>query len=193
MPKIMKRKQVFILLVCLLTSLGFLFALYAFSPLSRKIYRANFDREFLPNPLVQKAVMDLEFNSFYIAGQTEDTIYLGNSTAPLHLLITNRALTDSQNVMLTVRLDSIMEPRRFRLTVDPPYFFLAHGVMPRQFRGKTSEWIAEDLLGSKAVYFVESVPLGPSSFVLRSYSPSQKGYELGRVTTAEPFRFNDEL
>jgi hypothetical protein len=189
----MKRKQVFILIGGLVLSMGLLLALYAFSPLSKEIYRASFNRKFIPNPLTQKAVMDIEVNSFYIAGQTEDKIYLGNSTAPFHLLITNRVLTDSQHIMLTVKMDSIMDPNRFRLTVDPPYFFLSHGVMPRQLRGKVGDWIAEDLLGVNTAYFVESLPVGASSFVLRSYSTSNKGYELAKVTSTKPFQFNYDL
>jgi hypothetical protein len=189
----MNRKQAFILLGCLTLGLGILVALYAFSPLSREIHRASFNRKFLPNPLVQKAVMDIEFNSFYVAGQTEDTIYLGNSTAPFHLLIANRALSDSQHVILNVKIDSILSVGNFKLVVDPPYFFLAHGVMPKQLRGKVGEWKAEDLLGKNVSYFTESLPLGPSSFALRSYSKSRKGYELGKSTLTKPFQFNYDL
>jgi hypothetical protein len=190
----MKRNQIFILLGCLVGGVGLLFGLYAFSPLTKELYRGSFDRKFIQySDIEQKAVMDIEYNSFYIAGQTDDTIYLGNSTAPFHLLITNRTLTDSQHVMLKVHLDSILDVGKFSLKVEPPYFYLSHGVMPKQLRGKVGEWEAKDILGDRVSYFDEAVPLGGRSFALRAYSNSQKSSELGKIASSKPFEFHYDL
>src|SRR5690606_23761035 len=42
-----------------------------------------FVRRFLPHHIDKAEYMDLEVNSYYIAGLSNDTIYLGNYTAPL--------------------------------------------------------------------------------------------------------------
>ncbi|MDO5637839.1 MAG: hypothetical protein Q4G18_11405 [Myroides sp.] len=48
-----------------------------------------FVRRFLPHPLNPLKRIDLPFNSYYIAGVSDDKIYLGNTTAPLHGLVVN--------------------------------------------------------------------------------------------------------
>src|SRR5688572_28984708 len=139
----MKKAQVIVLVVSLFVSVGILVALYALSPLSRPAYRASFERKFIEGYVrSQEAMIDLGFNSFYIAGYTDNQLYMGNSTAPFHLLKTNLALTDSAHVMLRVKLDSVADFRRFRLMVVPPYFYLAHGVAPVILKGDTSGWQA---------------------------------------------------
>jgi hypothetical protein len=190
----MKRKQLFVLLGCLFACIIILVGLYAFSPLSKEISRNSFERNFTEGPAItQKGILDIEYNSFYIAGATQDKIYLGNSTAPFHLLTTNHVLADTQHIMLRVKLDSMMEPRRFRLSVESPYFFLSHGTMPKLLRGKIGDWEASRFLPDSADYFVEAVPMGPSSLAFRSYSMSTKEYELAKKSTNSSFRFNFDL
>lgn len=181
----MKRKHLFTLVGCLFISMLLLTVLYAFSPLSSKIKRASFKRTFnsAVTKIKRKAVLDLEYNSFYIAGATTDKIYLGNSTASFHLLTTNLQLNDSQHVKLNIiNLDSIVEPRRFRLLVDSPYFYLLHGASSQIFKGSIGRWEAASYLPGQDYFFVEAVPFSSSSFALRSYSTRDKGFELAKKT-----------
>ncbi|MBA5792692.1 hypothetical protein H1R17_01480 [Flavobacterium sp. xlx-214] len=56
-----------------------------------------FTRRFLPHPVTDPKGITLPFNSYYIAGATDEHIYLGNHTAPLHglELNTNAVITDT--------------------------------------------------------------------------------------------------
>ena len=187
----MNKKHFIFLLGCILISTTILATLYAISPLSKEIYRGGFDRTFTQG-LFEKSVLDIKFNSFYIAGVTKDKVYLGNTTAPLHLLLVNPSLTDSQHVRLKVRLDSIREPKRFKLLVDSPYFFMTHGVEPQILRGTIGKWYAEPIMRDSAYYFVEATPISSSTFALRSYSLLDQGYELAKKTL-DSLDFNNEL
>jgi hypothetical protein len=191
----MERRQLFILTGCLFLCLAILIALYSFSPLSKEMYRASFNRTFnSATALQEKTVLDIKYNSYYIAGITHDKIYLGNETAPFHLLITNRILTDSQHVSLRlIGVDSLFQPTNFKLTIDSPNFFLCHGTMPEILKGKIDHWEAKRFLPDSADYFVEAIPLSPSSFAFRSYSMSSKGYELAKKSITAPFTFNYDL
>lgn len=138
--------------------------------------------------------MDLEVNSFYIAGYDKENIFFGNSTGPFHLLMTNALLTDSQHVMLKIiDLDSVIQPRRFRLSVDSPYFFLSHGTLPIILKGNISSWEAKPVDKGNTGYFVESVPISSSSFAFRSYNLQTKGNELAKQAFNAPFEFKSDL
>lgn len=191
----MERKHLILLTACLLVMSTIIIALYAFSPLGKEIRPASFIRNFPTQPVIeQKAVMDIKYNSYYISGATSDNIYLSNYTALEHLLVTNVALTDSQHVRLKIiGLDSILRPGKFRTVVDSPYFYLTHGLEPCLLRGTIGNWHAARFMPDSA-YFVEAIPISPSSFALRSYSNISKGYELARQIADSPhFEFKYDL
>src|SRR5690606_42055040 len=62
-----------------------------------------FIRRFIPHHIHDVKYIDLEVNSYYIAGVTKDSIYLGNYTAPL--LITAVPLVFSKKFENILRLD----------------------------------------------------------------------------------------
>lgn len=189
----MSRKQLVALVACTLAGLFILVFLYASSPIAKEISPGGFNRVFVSPALTEKGGMDLKFNSFYFAGNTKEKLYLGNLTAPLHLLVTNLTLTDSQHVNLKIDLDSIKSPRSFKLLVDSPYFFLSHGGIPEMRRGQIDSWEAFSVPSSTTDYFADAVPLGKNSFAMRSYSPINEGFELAKKSSKEAFRYNNDL
>src|SRR5690606_4495008 len=73
-----------------------------------------FVRRFLPHHIDKAEYLDFEVNSYYIAGLTNDTIYLGNYTAPL--LVTALPTNFSTKIQYQIKLDETQ--RSFRsLTV----------------------------------------------------------------------------
>lgn len=183
------KKSIIFLSLCTLSMLLVLAGLYALSPLAnQKIYRASFNRNFAPeNTVTQQEVLDLGVNSYYISGLTEDEIYLSNYTAPQHLLRTSMALKDTQHIRLKIiELDSVVRPRQFRTKVEPPYFYMMHGITPALLRGKVNEWEAHRFMPDSA-YYADAVPIDTSSFALRYYSKSQESYELALEASEEPF------
>lgn len=184
----MDRKHFILLICCILVMSMILVALYSFSPLNKEIYRGGFVREFVSQEpvLVQKHVLDLGVNSYYISGATDTNIYFSNYTAPFHLLRSNAALTDTQRIQIRlIGIDSLKEPKRFRTFVEPPYFYLANGAMPEILKGDEGKWQARKFIPYNPYYFVEALPINDKRFVVRSYSQIQKAFQLAKLTSID--------
>lgn len=173
----MKRKLI-LLGLSLIASVAIVAILFFLSDRLRRQPGA-FLRILPPHPAIQDKTMDLGYNSYYIAGLSNSTIYLGNYTAPLHLLTLNYSLTDSQHVKLNVKN---IENEKFwsvRVKVDSPRFYVMDGTVPRIYSGNISNWQAERNVNDSA-YFVDAVPISKTSFAIRSLSSANSEYELGK-------------
>jgi hypothetical protein len=112
-------------------------------------------------------IIDLKYNSYYIAGITEDHVYLGNITAPFDLIITNKALTDSQHVKISIKgIENATVFKSATVKIKPPYFFLTDGLRPAIYRGVLGKWEAERIDYDSTAYFKQIAPLGPNSFTI---------------------------
>lgn len=187
------KQNIIIVVLCTIASVCVIVALYAISPLTEGVYRGSFKRNLIYTPLVSLSELNLGVNSFYIAGIDDSRIYLGNYTAPLHMLSTNHQLLDSQHVRLELGLDSVQSFQRFRLSVDSPFFFLTHGIMPEYLRGHLGIWKATRLFPSAKDYSSEAQPINTGSLIMKSLSTETKSLELAIKTGAHPLRFNNSL
>ncbi|RNL87746.1 hypothetical protein ED312_10110 [Sinomicrobium pectinilyticum] len=181
--------SLFLLGLCTIGILSLLAGLYAHSPLAnQKIYRGSFERKFVPDNTVSlNRVLNLGVNSYYISGLSNDTIYLSNYTVPQHLLRVDKALKDTQHIRIKITgLDSVVRPRQFRTQVEPPYFYMMHGIAPAILRGKVNHWEARRFMADSA-YYTDAVPIDTTSFALRYYSKSQDSYELALETGEAPY------
>jgi hypothetical protein len=185
--------QLVILAICLLGTTGIVVLLYALSPISKEIQRGNFNRTIKPHSFLQlKNSIDIKYNSFYFAGSDSKRFFLGNLTAPFHVLTVAQNLSDSQHVTIKLRIDSIATPQQFRLVVSPPWFYLGHGTMPALLRGNTHDWVATPIRMNDT-YFIEYLPTGNSSFVLKSYSQKSRSYELVAFSEKRPIAIRENL
>lgn len=88
-----KKKLLLLASLCVL-GIGIVTLLFVFS--EKKMQRNNaFLRRYPHHPANKEAKMDLEYNSYYFAGVTDDSIYLGNHTASLLLLSIDKNLADT--------------------------------------------------------------------------------------------------
>ncbi|MEJ0055984.1 MAG: hypothetical protein WDN75_10200 [Bacteroidota bacterium] len=156
--------------------------------------RNSFLRQFPPRPVLEGDTLSLKFNSFYLAGLTPHTVYLGNYTAPLHMLVVNLDdLTDTLHVLLDVKGTEDKKFWSARVAVDSPYFYLYDGVVPAVYKGRVKDWHAERIL-TDSIYFREIVPLSPESFAVKSLSGRFGENILGKLTSTPPFQvFNDSI
>lgn len=179
----MKLRAIFLgitLLGCTLTVIGLIF-------LSDHFRRqpGSFVRLLPPHPATRSGSIDLSYNSYYIAGLSDTRIYLGNYTAPLHLLSISRTLADSQHVKL--KFPNIENAKFWSLTVrvDSPNFYLMDGTQPIIYQGSISNWRIVDTASNDA-FFVEALPISKSSFAIRSLSSVNHEYELGKKMLNTP-------
>ena len=185
----MTRKHFGIIGLCVISIPLLLGALYLSSPLNAEIYRGDFKRRVKPNvALEREAVIDLEYNSYYIAGIAGNTIYLGNSTTPFSLRTIDLSTNESLNLEIKIAgLDSIMEPRRCKVSIDSPHFYVYNGIMPQILRGRIGTWVAKPIMKDNGYFFVEATPISPHAFALRSYSGSTRAFSLAKKTTGPPY------
>ncbi|WP_268225322.1 DoxX family protein [Sinomicrobium oceani] len=145
-----------------------------------RIYHENpFIRRYPHHPVKRTHERDLTYNSYYIAGTWKDKIYLGNATAPLHLLSIDTTLKDTQYIRL--KLDRKDLPfRSVKTKVYPPYFFLMDGTVPCIFRGKISDGKASPWMYNNA-YFSIGEPIDSNAIAIRARSSRTKENVLGII------------
>lgn len=182
----MNRKMFIILSACFIFATTLVAVLYA---ATRKILheRNSFIREYAKLAAVKASELDLGFNSYYIAGVTNEHIYLGNITAPFRMVVVNLTLTDTQHVKLNIKgIDRPSVYKHSFVRLEPPYFYLADGETPALYRGEIGEWTAEKFLPHDT-YFTQLVPISKSSFVIRTNLSSTMDNVLGKLQKDTPY------
>ena len=146
-----------------------------------------FVRRFLPHPIEKAQYLDLGVNSYYLAGLTQDTIYLGNYTAPL--LITAISNDLKTKVEHQIKLDETERSFRSLLVrVQNNNFFVSDGSIPIIYRGNTSNWYAHKFM-TETIYFSLLQPLTENTFLFRSQRASNGEHVLGKLLVADTVSF----
>lgn len=182
----MRPKRTFrTLIITLILSLAVVILLYHFSQKNIGITQ-NFSRKFPPHPLLLTHSYDLQFNSYYISGITNNQVYLGNYTAPFLLTTLDHSFKNKRESKLQL---SIKSPgfKALKLTVDSPFFHLADGSIPGLYRGKLNEGIAYPHL-IDLPYFTDMLPLGPNSAAFKGISNDHENI-VGKKQLNQPSAF----
>jgi hypothetical protein len=180
------KKPVVALFSYMILSTTLVVVLYALSDHSIRKHNSLL-RIILKHPIHNIGGVDLKFNSYYIAGASDDRIYLGNYTGPLHLLIANYTLADTQHVVLSIRNMGAKKFKAPKLAVAPPYFYIMDGEMPSLYRGDVNKWLADSFMFDKSAYFLDALPVGPSSFAIRTTSSLTDELALGKISPEKPY------
>jgi hypothetical protein len=143
-------------------------------------HRNNFIRRFPHHPANLTAVLDLKFNSFYIAGEGNGKIYLGNKTAPLTVTVVDSSLKFSNRYVIKIFSEKL-EYHSLRLTVRPPYFYIADGSTPVVFRGLLQNWTA-NIWTEGTAYFNAFEPIDANKAAFRAISSKKREHVLGILT-----------
>lgn len=141
-------------------------------------HRNNFTRRFPIHPATTSEIMNLEVNSYYIAGVDNGKVYLGNITAPLTVTVVDSLLKHKQQYVIK------LEPARERfyslqLSIVMPYFYLSDGRSPIVYRGIVGEWVA-NVWTENTAYFNAFEPMGGKTAAFRAISAASREHVLGR-------------
>lgn len=144
----------------------------------------GFERKFSSVRPVNKRVLDLDYNSYYLAGTSEDRIYLGNFKVPHFLLETDYFLTDSQYVQLAIPTDKKLAWKLLKMEIDSPHVYIYERLTPTVFHGMLPEldYKRSHLNG---LSFSKMVPITPKKVVIRKYDPNERQTEL-KLTSMNP-------
>lgn len=180
------KKKIFYIVLTMVISSAVVIGLFVSSEHIMK--RENpFVRRFMPHHIDKAQYLDLEANSYYIAGLTNDTIYLGNYTAAL--LVTAVPTNLSTKVEHQIRLDETQRSfRSLTIRVVNNEFFVSDGTIPIIYKGTTANWIATKYMQEK-VYFSLVQPMENNTFLFRSQRAVNGEHVLGKLNVNDSTSF----
>jgi uncharacterized membrane protein YphA (DoxX/SURF4 family) len=174
------KKRIIILLLLSTPFLGFAFLWALFQVSENKIESQNpFVRQFPPKLATYINQTSIEFNSYYFAGYGNGTIYLGNYTAPLHVLEIDTTLHIKRKITIDLDIKANRTLyRKLQLRVLPPYFYLMDGTVPLLHQGFISNWKINKTVHDSP-FFTLIEPMDSISLAIRSNSSKNGKNQLG--------------
>lgn len=145
----------------------------------------NFTRRFSHHPIIEEKSADLKVNSYYFAGSSGDSIYLGNVSTPFRLIRMGYSLEKADTIDLVPQTN-----HRFRnllYTVQDSMLYAHDGSVPVIYSAHI-ESLAKPLheISSKELYFDQMVAVSPRSFILRVEDGKSKKTSLAALTLGPP-------
>jgi hypothetical protein len=141
----------------------------------------------------KKKTVALENTSFYFAGSDAKNIYLGNHSAPLHLIAFDKELKQKKHYLITLDND-VLPFRSVEIRIAEPYFYVFDGLIPIVFRGKVGEWKAKTVYQGGA-FFTQAVAIDSTDLAIRGQYIRSGEHLLGEMSISESvdIRYNTAL
>lgn len=151
-----------------------------------EIHRNNsFIRRYPHHPITNIKGVLINYNSYYIAGFSHNKIYLGNTTAPLHLLSIDTTLTEQKPIRLKLNGSKKYPFSSIQVKVTPSNFYLSDGSVPIIYKGENFNWVANPIFNDKT-NFTQLEPTSDNNFVFRGNNKQTGEHILGRITISTP-------
>ena len=139
-----------------------------------------FIRRFPQGTAARVASIDLKNTSYYIAGATNEKIYLANPIAPLQVFEYDPLLNHKK--IHTIQLEQENFPfKAIQIKIVYPHFFLYDKTVPVIYRGSVTDWKAK-LINNKKVGFNEIVFSDSQHAVIRTQMPNTTENILGIIS-----------
>lgn len=187
----MTRKLILWLVASFMLSIGVVAALLSLSKDIRES-PGSFLRQYPTHPVMESVKIKLPDDNFYFAGATQDNIYLANYLKPLQLLKIKNDMSDTAFIHL--QIDGMEGSRYVRITValDSPYYYVMDGAIPYIYRGNMSDWVGSAYM-TDSTYFIDAIPISPTSFAIRALSAKTHEYALGKLIVNDTLKLNNAL
>jgi len=141
----------------------------------------NFTRRFLPHPITDETIIDLNASSFYFAGYHGDTVFLGNREAPL--LMATLAPHEAKAKIDTLKISDDQLPfKKIELSVSYPYFSLSDGTVPVILQGQFPDLQAAKV-DFKPPFFSQIKMTSAHQYLFRATLTEGKKSVLGSINT----------
>lgn len=156
--------------VCLLAVVGIVLVIVLFRLSENKIHHNNgFSRRIPHSPVKMLKGISLEHNSFYLAGYTNGKIYLGNNSAPKHILEVDTSLTH-QNAYRLNQDNHNFKFATAQVRVKDGYYYFADGTIAVIYRGSTKDWKGVPIYNGTTKFSTYEV-IDSSNFTVRALHP----------------------
>jgi len=151
----------------------------------KEIHRNNaFQRRYPHHPANKDGQLDVGYNSYYFAGVTSDSVYLGNHTASLLLTSIDNKLKDTvwHKIQIQSKVKSL-GPSRF--IVNDNHIFLIDGSTPTLLKTDifTYSFLACSVNNKS---FMNAESMGGNTFAIRSFDSKNLENVLGRLVVGDP-------
>ncbi|MDM1501242.1 hypothetical protein HX071_03375 [Myroides marinus] len=190
-------KKRFIISSILLTILSIGIVILLFLSSEHIIKKENpFIRRYLPHGVIEDQTLDLQVNSFYFSGYYNDTIYLGNYTAPLRYISIDQQF---QRQDFQIQIDSLKLPyTHLKFKTKYPYFYLADGSVSIVFKGRLDNQNNQQptkILSYKEAYFSDFIPIDSTTIAFKGQSSKNYQNVLGIIdqNTTTKVKLNPDL
>jgi hypothetical protein len=160
------KKYHYILLNLLLSAL-LVVLVYFFSGVSTEV-KNGFHRKFDPRPVVKLAQLDLQYNSYYISGLTNHTIFLGNVIGTRALLTCSFNLKDTARSRLAFAFDPNVKWQAARIKIDSPVIYLTESLSPAMLTANYP-FHHPQTKNLKSLRIDQIEVLSPNSILVRKY------------------------
>lgn len=169
-------KSVSLLLVLSIVSCSAIILMYKQSEFMIK-KENNFTRRFLQHPITEEKRSNLQINSYYFAGISKDSVYLGNYTAPFLLTSTDLNFTATKEQRI-IPDQYDFDFKRAQLKVNAPYYYLYDGSVPVIYQGILGNYQVKTLSLGQA-YFSQLVNMSKDTFAISTYFKDSEKQTLG--------------
>jgi len=167
----MRQKKYILLFLLFITSAGSIFLIARIIKLLNKQNNA-FIRHYPPHFLSSLRTLDLNYNSFYIAGHSAGHIYLGNTKAPGCVLVANDLLTDTQYHNLSLPEGSKLFIDASRWQLNYPFMNLVDSKSSTIIQTQLPELSIYERYNLTVQFPEEIKAVSKSSFVYKHYNPA---------------------
>lgn len=151
------------------------------------MHRENpFIRRFIQGSATKIGETNITNNSQYFAGTSGNTIFLGDSRAPLHITAYDSMLKAKHKYKIELERENFPFSS-VQVRVSPPYFFLMDGTVPVIYKGNIIDWKAKLLMHGNNYYFSKAEIIAPNKIVFRAQELKSLNNILGT------FNFSDSL
>jgi hypothetical protein len=135
---------------------------------------------------------NIKYNSYYIAGLADEKIFLGNSMAPAHLLLTDYSLKDTSHITMGNPKNYKVAWKYSHIYIDFPHIYLLDRVSPIILHSKYPSFQFTDSYNPNTPSFDKIVPISPESFAIRRFDPiwGQNTLHITQKNTLESIRPN---
>lgn len=173
------KKTLILLATLAIIGISIVALLFAFS--EKKMHRNNaFQRRYPHQQAYKVNQLDIKYNSYYFAGITSDSIYLGNTTAPAHILSIDLRSYDS--VHRSIQLDDEgVSLHSLKTIVADTVFYSWDGSIPVIFKGKTENFRATKSF-TNGIPFLRAEYVAEDKFTVRVFDNTTTKNVLGKLS-----------
>lgn len=178
------RRKASLIISSFLLSIATVWILYLAS--DKINHRPNgFIRLVPPHMATPEKILDIKYNSYYIAGATAAEIYLGNAVAATYMLKMDYSLSDTAHMRLELAPGtSLSGPAT--VTIDSPHVYMTEGTQGAILHAFLGDPVLHRLPDRRRQFYNAS-PVSPASFILRLYDSAHHQNVLAKRTLDTAF------